>query len=52
MTQPQLFIWLFTTLLLAIGAVREFKRGNGFMGATLAAVPTAGWLSYWLGMHP
>jgi hypothetical protein len=51
MTQPQLFIWLFTTALLAIGAVREFSRGNGGMAAILAAVPTAGWLSYWFGLH-
>ena len=49
MTQPQLFMMLLITALLAIGAARELSRGNYAMSATLLAVPLAGWLSILFG---
>jgi hypothetical protein len=45
MTQPQLFIGLFTTVLLCIGGGREILRGNFVMGLVLLGIPFCGWVS-------
>ena len=47
MTQTQLFMTLFVTMLFCIAGARELSRSNFSMGAVLIAVPICGWLAIW-----
>jgi len=48
MTQTQLFVYLFVTVLLCIGGSRELSNRNFGMGVMLIAIPICGWVSIWL----